>query len=320
MDKSFKVVFVVKQTEERQASLKETYSKVDFSFFPSMVEAEQELSAAHVLVTFGEDIDEEIVNKAAQLKWIHVLSAGVEKMPLDLLEKKGVVVTNSRGIHAIPMSEHALWAMLDYVKNTRMYMSAQNRGEWIRNVKPRELTESVVVLLGTGAIASKTAERAKNLGMHTVGVNTDGRAVTHFDTVYPLSEWSNALRQADFLINILPFTKATDQLLNKEAFSLLKEGAVFINLGRGKSVVEKDLLDAVKLKRISHAYLDVFASEPLPTDSPLWAEEGVTITPHISASTSYYMKRALQIFGENLIVFIEEQQKFKNLVQMNKGY
>lgn len=320
MNENVSVVFFMKQTEERQELLKHSFTNTSFSFpDKKALPNDQILKTADVLVTFGDDITESLVSKAPSLKWIHVMSAGIEGLPLRLLHDRGVLVTNSRGIHAEPMSEHAIWAMLDYVKNATRYRALQQNKEWDKSIKPKELTGMTAVFLGTGAIASKTAERTKMFGMQTIGVNTDGRPQKHFEQTFSMKEWHKALRKADVLINILPYTEQTHGILNKEAFGQLKGRTVFINLGRGKSVVETDLLDALKLKQIDHAYLDVFAEEPLPIDSPLWEDEAVTITPHVSAATSHYMKRALAIFVENLKAFINDED-LKNLVCFEKGY
>ncbi|MFS0786042.1 NAD(P)-dependent oxidoreductase [Shouchella sp. 1P09AA] len=313
------VVFVVKQKEERQKKLRETYQDTSFSFFSSIEEVDS-FKDMTVLVTFGEDVTSTILKQAPQLKWIHVLSAGVERLPFEQIEEMGIIVTNSRGIHAIPMSEHAVWMMLDYVKQAKTYQKAQVEREWARKIKPTELTDLTVVLLGTGAIASKIAERAGIFGMKRIGVNTDGRSVDHFDHVYPMKEWEKALRQADFLINVLPATSSTEGILNQNAFNTLKSGAVLINLGRGNAVIEKDLVNALESEDLEHAYLDVFQEEPLPEESPLWNHEAITITPHISASTSFYMHRALKIFEENLSLYIEGKENYVNEVHIEKGY
>lgn len=320
MSEKASVVFFMKQTEERQELLKHSFANTSF-YFPDKkgVPSDQILKTADVLVTFGDDITESLVSKAPSLKWIHVMSAGIEGLPLRLLHDRGVLVTNSRGIHAEPMSEHAIWAMLDYVKNATRYRALQQNKQWDKSIKPKELTGMTAVFLGTGAIASKTAERANMFGMRTIGVNTDGRPQKHFEQTFSMEEWHKALRKADVLINILPYTEQTHGILNKEAFKQLKGRTVFINLGRGKSVVETDLLDALKLKQIEHAYLDVFAEEPLPIDSPLWDDRAVTMTPHVSAATSHYMKRALVIFMENLKAFINNED-LKNVVCFEKGY
>lgn len=314
------VVFAVNQTLDRQEKLMHEFKDVQFSFYSSMKEAKEKLEQADVLLTFGEDIDVSILSQAKRLKWIHVLSAGVEKMPFSEIAEREILVTNSRGIHAIPMSEHAIWAMLDDVKQANAYKKAQKDSEWTRANKPSELTNSTVVILGTGAIAAMIAERSQMFYMQTIGVNTDGRSVKGFDQVYSSDKWAQALQQADYLINVLPQTPQTEALINKEAFSHLKEGSVFINLGRGKSVVENDLLDAVELGKVRHAYLDVFEQEPLPIESRLWQHEAITITPHISAATSFYMERALEIFKENMLAFQHNRNTLKNEVHLKKGY
>lgn len=313
------VLFVVNQKEDRQTKLRETYQDTTFSFVSSIEEVPS-FKEVTVLVTFGEDLTDAILEQAPQLKWIHVLSAGVERLPFEQIKERGIRVTNSRGIHAIPMSEHAIWMMLDYVKQAKTYHKAQVERKWARKVKPTELTDLTVVLLGTGAIASKIAERAEIFGMKRIGVNTDGRAVDYFDFVYPMNEWEKALRQADFLINVLPATSSTEGILNQNAFHAVKSGAVLINLGRGNAVIEKDLVNALESEGLEHAYLDVFNEEPLPKESPLWNHESITITPHISASTSFYMQRALRIFEENLSLFIEGKENYVNEVHIGKGY
>lgn len=256
------------------------YPEFTFHFCESMDEAEQLLPQIDILLTYGTDVSEEHLHKARNLKWIMVMSAGVEELPHEKILQRNILVTNSRGIHAIPMAEYTIAMMLHVARQTPKLMENQSKQVWER-LRMEEIYSKTIGIVGTGAIGEEIARLAKAFRMTTLGYNRTGQNVKHFDEIYHSDQLEVMLSQADFVVSVLPGTKSTENLFGETQFKAMKDTAVFINIGRGLSVNEQDLVKALQEKIIHHAVLDVFKNEPLANDSPFWTLDNVTITPHL---------------------------------------
>lgn len=308
---------VGQETEDR---LKGQFPEVNFSFYKNIKEAEEALVSTEVILTYGSDITEEIIDKATALKWIMVLSAGLEQLPIKKLIERNILVTNVRGIHAIPMAEFAFGYMLQHAKKLAAFAKQQEQKNWKRLVPLKELYGQTLLVVGAGAIGSQIAKYANVFGMNTIGINTSGRNVAEFEEVFPISELNHVLPKADYVVSVLPSTERTKNVYNLKQFQMMKEDAVFINMGRGDAVNEADLLKALSTGEIAHAYLDVFNEEPLPEAHPFWNHENITITPHLSAVTDLYLPRGMEIFEENLRTYIKGGNEYINRIEMERGY
>ncbi|KIL47262.1 D-2-hydroxyacid dehydrogenase [Jeotgalibacillus soli] len=314
-----KILFSFVPNNEIQKDLIEQFPDASFSF-RRLSEAGELVSEAEIFVTYGEDLTEENILGFHRLKWIMVVSAGLEKMPFEQIKERNILVTNARGIHAIPMSEFAFGFMLQYSKRFAEMHDQQKEQKWNRNLPLKELYNSTLLILGTGAIGTETARIAQAFGMKTEGVNSDGRAIEHFDQTYPIDRLNKPLPNADYILSFLPSTEETKHLLQSEHFHLMKESAVFINMGRGSLVSMEVLLNALRAKEIAYAMLDVMEEEPLPADHPLWNQANITITPHLSSISSEYIPRALTIFKRNLHAYLNGEDHFQNIIDLNRGY
>jgi phosphoglycerate dehydrogenase-like enzyme len=289
-----------------------------FQFFKNISEAE--LKNAEVIVTFGEDLSEEIIALSPRLQWIMVCSAGLEKMPFQAIKEKKILVTNARGIHKIPMAEFTLGLMLQHVKRYPELAAFEKQGFWNKKLPLQELAGKEVLVLGTGAIGSEIGRLSKAFRMKTSGVNRSGKTVEYFDHIYTFNDWNDALGTADFIVSVLPSTPETRYLLDENHFQNMKDTAVFINIGRGDLVEEKVLLNAAKQNQVAHIYLDVFETEPLPPEHEFWKLDNITVTPHISSMSRNYLPRAFEILKHNLSTYITGRQDFWNVVDLDRGY
>lgn len=303
-----------------QDEIKAEFPNVEFIFNKGIKAVEDSMRDADVFITYGEDLTSEHINNAQNLKWIMVMSAGVEKMPFSSCINKNILVTNAKGIHKTPMAEFTIGLMLQHTKQMRELWKQEQREEWNRRVPIGELNDKKLLVLGTGAIGGEVARLAKAFNMHTIGVNRSGRIVEFVDEVHKQIDLDNALPEADFIVSVLPSTEETKHLLKSHHFQLMKGSAVFINIGRGDLVEEKILIDALVNKEIAHAYLDVFYSEPLKEGHPFWKMENVTVTPHISSITKSYLPRAFNIFKHNLHTYIKNKENFINVIDLGRGY
>jgi phosphoglycerate dehydrogenase-like enzyme len=281
----------------------------------------QLLQQADIAVTFNLIVLTK--ETAPALKWVQITSAGVNSLP-DYIKNSAVLLTNSSGVHPIPIAEHILGFMI--MLSRQMHVALRNQfvqKTWDRSVGEmpiNELSGSTVCVVGLGRIGQHTAMLAKAFGMQVIGVvRNPNRTEDHVDTLVGLDQLNESLKKADFVVNCLPGTSETNHLFNADRFSVMKKEAYFINIGRGTTVNEADLVTALTTKTIAGAGLDVFEHEPLANDSPLWNLENVIITPHYSGRTPYYMDRVIEIFCENLDAFLA-QKEMPTLVNKELGY
>ncbi|TCP24567.1 phosphoglycerate dehydrogenase-like enzyme [Scopulibacillus darangshiensis] len=314
------VVTSAKIRRDLREALINEFPNAVFSFHSNIRDAATRLKDADILITYGEDLTDSIINAAENLKWIMVISAGLDLMPFDAINKKGILVTNAKGIHKIPMAEYTLGMMLQYVKRLRTFDLNQREHKWDKAVKTSELAGKRITIIGPGAIGGEIARLAKAFRMTTAGVNRSGHPIENIDQIYLNSNLLDALKDADFVVSVLPSTKETYHLINKTHFQAMKQDAVFINIGRGKTVDQRDLLEALKEGMISHAILDVFEKEPLNEEHPFWKMDQVTLTPHISSISSEYQPRSIDIFKENLSKYLAGENDYINKIDLEKGY
>ncbi|MHA6260297.1 D-2-hydroxyacid dehydrogenase [Sporosarcina sp. CAU 1771] len=279
-----------------------------------------EASFAEVLVTYGSDIDVELLDKAKELKWIMVGSAGVDKMPLSEIADRDILLTNASGIHKTPMAESVLAHILALRRSLYEMYESQKEKVWGNKIRSAELRGSTALILGPGEIGSEIGRLLQAFGVHTIGCNRSGRKSTSMDEIIVFGELIERIPEADIVVSVLPSTMETKGLISADVFSAMKETAVFMNFGRGDLVCESVLLDALEGNKIAHAVLDVFEVEPLSKDSKLWTLENITISPHISGLSGKYVERTLDIFSDNLEIWLKGDKNLVNLVDLDQGY
>lgn len=315
-----KVVSSAKLKRELKENLINNYPDLRFYFFKDMEEAREDLLDADILITYGEDLTNEIIKKVECLKWIMVISAGLDEMPFQSIKEKGILVTNAKGIHKIPMAEYTIAMILQVARQAKKLIENEQSHVWDRRVPMIELSGKTLGILGAGSIGTQIADYARVFNMKIIGFNRGGRKVDGFDVIVTKKNLDKLLMKSDFIVSVLPSTPETDGILNKQTFKLMKKTATFINIGRGKNVVEKDLMAALKSGEISHAVLDVFGQEPLSKEHPFWEMNNVTVTPHISGISAKYLPRAIEIFETNLKIFIDSGENYVNIVNVDRGY
>lgn len=255
-----------------------------------------------------------------KLKWIHAFSAGVEMLlASEAFRRSDILLTNSRGIHGIPMAEHVLGTMLASSRRLIEAWENQKNHRWSRLTSPDELYGKTAAVIGLGSIGREVAKHLKNMGMCVVAVKQKETTEPFVDQLFSIEHLSEALSCADYIIVTLPLTPETTNMFNRDLFRLMKKEAFFINVSRGAVVNESDLIEALTSGRIRGASLDVFAVEPLPEDSPLWDIPNLYITPHYSSVSPMYLDRSLKIFRNNLQIF-PQRIGMMNVVDKLRGY
>lgn len=303
-----------------QVKLQEKYPDTTFIFCDNMDEAKQHIEQAEILLTYGEDLTTDIITQAAQLKWIMVLSAGVDRMPFEVIRKQGILVTNARGIHKYPMAEYVIFMLLQVYRQGKRLMKNEAAKKWDKSTRMQEITGKTMLIAGTGAIGQEVARLAKAFQMKTYGISKSGRSVEYFDKNFTADDLKTLLPSVDFVVSVLPSTPDTDGFFTYRHFKLMPAHTVFLNMGRGDVAGSEDILKAVHEDEIAHAVLDVFETEPLPVGHPFWEEENITVTPHLSGVSPNYQSRALGIFEENLQEYIGDTKNYTNKIDVTRGY
>ncbi|WP_440006666.1 D-2-hydroxyacid dehydrogenase [Halomicrococcus sp. SG-WS-1] len=259
---------------------------------------ERELVADAEIVT-GMSIDEELLERADDLRLFACAYAGTGHLPLDALESRGVAVTNASGVHGPNIGEHVVGAVLSFVRGFHEAWRRQQRREW-RHFRARELQGSTVTVVGLGAIGHAVVERLDGFGVETLGVRYSPEKGGPTDEVFGFDEFHDALARTDFLVLACPLTDETRGLVGAEEFDTLPPDALLVNVARGKVVETDALVSALRGNQIDGAALDVTDPEPLPEDHPLWNFENVTITPHNAGHTPEYYARLADVVAGNV--------------------
>jgi phosphoglycerate dehydrogenase-like enzyme len=278
-------------------------------------------------VVGGDDAvcDNRVLAAGKQLKWIAVMSAGVEScLGKPALERPGIVVTNMRAVAGPVMAEHTIALMFALSRSLQVSVGRQATGEgWNRNFtgsQPQALTGKTVLVAGLGGIGTEVARRAHSLGMKVIATRNSSRAGPDFVSYVGLSdELPTLIGQADVVVAALPLVPATTNLFDAKMFGRMKKTAFFINVGRGGSVVTDDLVAALNNGTIAGAGLDVTEPEPLPKDHALWKAKNVIITPHMSAQSDLGQAARELILREQLRRFATGG-KLLAVVDFKKGY
>ncbi|MGB8956833.1 MAG: D-2-hydroxyacid dehydrogenase [Tumebacillaceae bacterium] len=307
-------------SDKHLAKIREVAPRLEARVHPSVQEAMDDLPFAEILITYGEDLTPEIIETCVQLKWIMVISAGLELMPFEAIAERGILVTNARGIHKIPMAEYTLGMILMFSRRFVELYQNQMQHKWDRTIRIDELNGQTLGVVGAGAIGSEIAKRAKAFGMRTLGVATTRRQQEDFDEMFDRGQLEEVIRRSDYLVVITPLTEETKGLIGAREIGLMKSNAVLINISRGAVIDEAALLAALQARAIRGAGLDVFNVEPLPEDHPFWSLDNVVLTPHLSSRSPKYMERAQEIFRHNLAVYLTQQGEMINRIDVKKGY
>jgi glyoxylate/hydroxypyruvate reductase A len=257
-----------------------------------------------------------LYTKAARLTWLQAMGAGVDWALVPELPP-AVVVTRAPGIFGAWMSEYVLGWCSWVTQRMETYRAAQRERRWIGDVLPGRLHGTTLALIGVGDIGRDIARVARALGMRVIGVTRSGRRVPGLERVYRPGALHRALAAAHFVVVVLPLTSQTRGLIGAPALAAMRADAWLLNMGRGAVVDETALVQALQARRIGGAILDVFPTEPLPRDHPLWRLDNVVITPHISGPST--AEEITPVFNDNLARWLA-RRPLRHVVDRRRGY
>ncbi len=256
------------------------------------------------------------------LKWLHLTSAGANALSKEVTNSD-VVISNSSGIHPVPISEHVFGLMLMLARGLQKAVRVQvTQQKWVRDInyyQPSELAGKQLLVVGMGRIGERVAHLGQGFEMQVTGVVRNPATHKTAIKLVATQDLVKELKKADYIVNCLPSTTETVGLFSKELLKNFKKGSFFINIGRGDTVDEVALAELLKTGHLAGAGLDVFETEPLGADSPLWQMENVIITPHYSGANPHYFERMMEIFLANFKAYIEKKP-LPNQVDKKLGY
>ncbi len=243
------------------------------------------------------------------LRWVHTMAAGggasIEAAGLSAQELARVVFTTSAGVHAEPLAEFCVFGVLAGLKSLPRLRAQQASRSWTARWEMGLIQHSRVLLIGTGGIGRVVARKLKALGATVIGMSRRAESLPDVDEIVRPEELVRAVAAVDAIVISLPGTDLTRGLVGAELFAAARPGVTVVNVGRGTVVDEPALVDALRDGRVGFAALDVFAVEPLPTDSPLWSMDNVLVSPHTAALNSAEDTLIAELFARNATRFLD---------------
>jgi len=264
----------------------------------------------------GTGLIRDAIGRAARLKWLNTVLAGVDFLDLAGLKARGVTLTNGSGINAIAVAEYALLAMLSAAKRFDQVVRLADKREWSTDAPGKaELYETSALIIGFGTIGRMIADRLAPFGVAVTGVTRSGR-----DGTLGPDQWQAGLGAFDWVILTAPSTAETKALIGADELAAMKPSAWLLNFARGDMVDDKALIEALEQRRIAGAFLDTVTPEPLPPEHPLWSAPNTIHSLHLSGRSQTRMfERGAHLFLENLEAFLGGKP-MRNVVNLDAGY
>lgn len=252
------------------------------------------------------------LERTPNLRWLQIFFAGVSSITsvAERLQARGTQISTATGAAAEPIAQDILAAVLAFSRGWLHHLAAQRRGAWqplTDAQNPPPLAGQVATIVGMGAIGQEATRLLRGFGLRVQAVRQSDAPAEGCERTVPYERLRELLPATDWLILACPLTEQTRRLVNAEALAALKPSAHLINIARGDVVDEAALLETLAARRIAGAYLDVFAKEPLPGESPFWSLDNVIITPHNAGARNDYVAQVDRIFLDNLQRFVDGQ-------------
>jgi phosphoglycerate dehydrogenase-like enzyme len=272
----------------------------------------------------GQSVDfREVWRHAQHVKWIQSLAAGVENLIIPELVESPVIVTNARGVFKRSLADFAIFGILFHYKRGRRLIESQRAHRW-DDFRVDWLPGKIMGVVGYGEIGRECARLAHALGMKIYAVrrkpqNSTGDPI--LDRIFPPESLHDMLREIDVLVAAAPLTKETHHMIGESEFRAMKASSMVINVGRGPVIDQEALIHALQEKKIAAAALDVYESEPLPSDNPLWDMENVLLSPHCTDRTENpdWLDLTMQLFLDNFERY-QKGEPLLNVVDKKAGY
>jgi phosphoglycerate dehydrogenase-like enzyme len=316
------VVVMGTRADEPPPGIDAIAGDVDLRYAPDRPSLEREIAASDIVYTWWGDRDDlqAAWPLARKLTWVAAVNVGIERLLFPALVESDVILTNARGAADQPIAETVVGFVVAMAKGFRPMFDRQRAHVWDLHVMDR-LAGHQVLIVGPGPIGRTIARALRDgLGMRVAAVGRSGRpADDDFETVRGIDELHTALAAADYVIDSLPLTPQTRHVFDAGAFAAMKPTARFVNVGRGATVVEAALVEALTSGAIAGAALDVYEVEPLPAESALWDMENVIVCPHMSGDVEGTELDFAAVFYDNLHRYLRGEP-LHNVVDKRLGF
>jgi len=314
---SMKLLIYPPTSDEWLSAIRQVSSEVQVVNAPDPATALQEIADADCF--FGV-INKELLQAASQLRWIQAPMIGLERYLFRELVEHPVTLTNMRGTFSDVIADHVLGFILCFARGFHRFRDAQAKREWAKSYDFLYLPDHTLGIIGLGGIGREVARRGECLGMRVIAIDPRTQKAEHVHELRGAEELTWLLNASDFVVICAPHTPQTEKMIRREQLRQMKKTAFLINIGRGIIVDLQDLTDALQAGEIAGAGLDVFETEPLPSDHPLWTMPNVIITPHIAGVAPHIVReRQLGVLLDNLRRFLNGEP-LNNVVEKEKWF
>jgi phosphoglycerate dehydrogenase-like enzyme len=286
--------------------------------FSSQVAKEQIAAARDAEVIYG-SLTPQLLAATTDLKWVHISSAGVDRVLFPEIVRHSAVMTNARGVAAVSIAEHAFALILAFTRGLPFALRNQQARHWA-SISLIEICGQTLGIVGLGRVGREVARRAAVFGLRVLAVDANpGDPPEGVACLWSPDRLLDLFAEADILVNCSPLTRETERMIGREQFARMKPSTLFVNVSRGRVVDQDALVDALREGRIAGAALDVVDPEPLPPDSPLWELPNVILTAHCATTSQHFWRRQHELFGENLRRYVAGEPLL-NVVDKAAGF
>ena len=307
--------FYPEDVEVYRALLEKEVPEAEFFFCQDREEIEKYAPQAEIALV-GMLFPQDLFKKMPKLEWVQVMAAGVEKFIQNAEQFKNIPVCRVLGVFGKYMAEYVLAYVFYFSQDISRVLKAQSERRWDYFL-PQFVYKKTLGVMGLGNMGTAVAQKAKDVGMRVVSWDMVKRDVSAVDRQYGAPELKDFLREADFVAVTLPATPETRNVVNREAFRVMKKTAYFINISRGANVDEEALVEALKNNTIAGAVLDVMKQEPLPPESPLWDCPNLVLSAHISGPN--LPEDMVEVFRENFQRYLKKEPLI-GLINFERGF
>ena len=244
------------------------------------------------------------IDEFANLRYVQLTSAGLDRVPLNRIRERGIVLHNARGVYGIPMAEWVMFRVLERYKQAHYFWAQQLHKNWKKHRGLREIMGCKAAIIGAGNVGKEVAKRLTAFGAKVVGYDIQGVENQYFEKVKLIGDFIEDVCSFDIIVITAPLTDLTFHLISEEVLSHLKRDAILINIARGALIDEKALNNILKIRPDIYVVLDVFEEEPLSEDNPLWTYPNIALSPHNSFISDGNNKRLFSVIYNNLKTYL----------------
>ena len=307
LDPSIELVDVRYVEDSELRSQRGASPTADLRHLAPTLTPEQVDAFGRVEVVLAQDLPFDVADVAPHLRWVQGMGAGVSQLLSAGLGKAGIRLTSAAGVNAVSISEFVVARLLQIWKRLPEIDDVQRQHRW-EPVYGREVAGSTLGVVGLGSIGRQVARRGRGLGMTVVASRrtaAPGQGDPDVDVLFPSDDLHQLLGASDAVVAAVPESPATVGLFGAAEFGAMREGSIFVNVGRGSAVDEGALIEALASGHLRAAAIDVAVTEPLPSDSPLWDAPNLFISPHSATSADRFWTNLYTLFRDNIGRYLE---------------